>query len=264
MLLTVIFDCLQNIGEHKTKQRLSRYGVRLLKRCQIIVPQLDTLPVETRGGEKRAKCSRLWRCCTLPLTQTATAFMTPKLRAAARAGPSSPSSPPPGRMANMTTSVLRHGVPVERPWCRSTGPFTPHEAWKVWVSGLNKQDRIRRGTRVFLFCGGGEWTLPAEGTTSESYYLKQLNTRRISTEITNICVKLWKRLTQRSPQRSPVVSLYKIRSPSSLVLNWKLGSSAANVCNKTLNTLGRWRASSSGTSTYEFLLTVSLWVIMYG
>lgn len=52
MLLTVIFDCLQNIREHKTKQRLSRHGVRLLKRCQIIVPQLDTLTVEARGVRK--------------------------------------------------------------------------------------------------------------------------------------------------------------------------------------------------------------------
>lgn len=36
----------------KTKQRLSRYGVRLLKGCQIIVPQLDTLMVEARGVRK--------------------------------------------------------------------------------------------------------------------------------------------------------------------------------------------------------------------
>lgn len=37
---------------YKTKQRLSRYRVQLLKRCQIIVPQLDTLTVEARGVRK--------------------------------------------------------------------------------------------------------------------------------------------------------------------------------------------------------------------
>lgn len=87
---------------------------------------------------------------------------------------------------------------------------------------------------------------------AESYYLKQLDTRRISKEITNSHVRLWKHLTQRSPKRSLVVSFYKIHSLFLfLVLNWKLSSSAANNCNKTLNTPSCWHAPSSGTCTYE-------------
>lgn len=88
---------------------------------------------------------------------------------------------------------------------------------------------------------------------AESYYLKQLDTRRISEEITNSHVRPWRHLTQRSPERSLVVRFSKLHTPPFLflVLNWRLGLSAANNCNKTLNTLSRWHAPSSGTFANE-------------
>lgn len=53
MLLTIISYCIHNRQEYKTKQWLSRKRVQLLKRCQIIVPQLDTSVLYTRGCEKK-------------------------------------------------------------------------------------------------------------------------------------------------------------------------------------------------------------------
>lgn len=101
--------------------------------------------------------------------------------------------------------------------------------------------------------GRGAHFLAAAETWVESYYPKQLDTRRISGEITNSHVRPWRHHTQRSPKRSLVVRFYKPHTPPFLflVLNWRLGLSAANNCNKTLNTLSRWHAPSSGTFANE-------------
>lgn len=92
---------------------------------------------------------------------------------------------------------------------------------------------------------------------AESYYLKQLDTRRISKEITNSRVSLWKHLTQRSPKRSPDVSFYKKKKKNShsfflfwyLIENWAWGLPTITI--KMLNTPSRWHAPSSGTCTHE-------------
>ena len=112
MLLTVTFDCVQNIkqsGGCHAKGSSCLRGVKLLYLSWIH-------QCWTPGGEKRAKPSRLWHICPLPLARMSHAvrfqsidrppvFYYPKLWAATRF---QPSRLPPGRMVNMTASAFSH------------------------------------------------------------------------------------------------------------------------------------------------------------